>query len=67
MKIAQSRMEAAEGCIEGFENGLECAFRQLIKTRASLLNVFSHVHPKETVSGHLILIGNKYFYGPMKH
>ncbi|KAK3029164.1 hypothetical protein RJ639_039719 [Escallonia herrerae] len=42
MQIAQSRLEALEGCIEGFENGLECSFRQLIKTRASLLNVFSH-------------------------
>ncbi|KAI3813652.1 hypothetical protein L1987_18381 [Smallanthus sonchifolius] len=32
-------VEALDCSIEGIENGLECMFRKLIKTRASLLNI----------------------------
>ncbi|KAJ9564599.1 hypothetical protein OSB04_000565 [Centaurea solstitialis] len=34
--------EALECNIEAIENGLECMFRRLIRTRASLLNILSH-------------------------
>ncbi|XP_076906867.1 uncharacterized protein LOC143563140 [Bidens hawaiensis] len=34
--------EALDCSIEAIENGLECMFRKLIKTRASLLNILSH-------------------------
>ncbi|KAK2991958.1 hypothetical protein RJ640_027849 [Escallonia rubra] len=39
MQIAQNRLEELEACIKGFENGLGCMFRSLIKARVSLLNV----------------------------
>ncbi|CBI25904.3 unnamed protein product, partial [Vitis vinifera] len=39
IKELESTLEAS---IEGLENGLECMFRRLIKTRASLLNIVSH-------------------------
>ncbi|KAL8200362.1 hypothetical protein R6Q57_011701 [Mikania cordata] len=35
-------VEALDCSIEGIENGLECLFRKLIKTRASILNILSH-------------------------
>ncbi|XP_024975749.1 uncharacterized protein LOC112513649 [Cynara cardunculus var. scolymus] len=35
-------VEALECNIEAIENGLECMFRRLIRTRASLLNILSH-------------------------
>nr|CAN69954.1 hypothetical protein VITISV_032881 [Vitis vinifera] len=42
MQIAHKELETLEASIEGLENGLECMFRRLIKTRASLLNIVSH-------------------------
>ncbi|KAA8532049.1 hypothetical protein F0562_006809 [Nyssa sinensis] len=42
MQIAQKRLEALEASIEVLENGLECMFRRLIKSRASFLNLISH-------------------------
>ncbi|KAK3029162.1 hypothetical protein RJ639_039717 [Escallonia herrerae] len=42
VSIAQRRLEALEASIEGFEDRLGCMFRQLIKARASLLNIISH-------------------------
>ncbi|KAK3018055.1 hypothetical protein RJ639_005180 [Escallonia herrerae] len=39
IQIAQNRLEELEACIKGFENGLGCMFRSLIKARVSLLNV----------------------------
>lgn len=35
------RVKAVESDVEGIENGLECVFRQFIRTRASLLNSVS--------------------------
>lgn len=35
-------VEALDCSIEDVENGLECLFRRLIRTRASLLNIMSH-------------------------
>ncbi|KAK9074796.1 hypothetical protein SSX86_003114 [Deinandra increscens subsp. villosa] len=37
----RSYIEALDCSIEGIENDLECMFRKLIKTRASLLNILS--------------------------
>lgn len=42
MQIAQNGLGALEVSIEGLENGLECMFKHLNKTRASLLNIISH-------------------------
>ncbi|KAM7524003.1 hypothetical protein LguiA_013905 [Lonicera macranthoides] len=42
IQIAQNRLEALMGCVEEIENGLEFIFRHLIRTRASLLNIFSN-------------------------
>ncbi|CBI38480.3 unnamed protein product, partial [Vitis vinifera] len=42
MQIAHKGLGALEVSIEGLDNGLECMFRDLIKTRASLLNIISH-------------------------
>ncbi|KAL6345405.1 hypothetical protein AAG906_015888 [Vitis piasezkii] len=42
MQIAHKELETLEASIEGLENSLECMFRRLIKTRASLLNIVSH-------------------------
>ncbi|KAM7524002.1 hypothetical protein LguiA_013904 [Lonicera macranthoides] len=42
MQIAQNRLDALESRIEEVESSLECIFRHLIRTRASLLNIFSH-------------------------
>ncbi|TQE01755.1 hypothetical protein C1H46_012699 [Malus baccata] len=39
---AQSQLEKLESCIQDQEEGLECLFRQLIKTRVSLLNILNH-------------------------
>ncbi|KAJ0440193.1 hypothetical protein HanHA300_Chr16g0633731 [Helianthus annuus] len=36
-------LEELDCSIEGIEDGLECMFRKLIKTRASLLNIFSQM------------------------
>lgn len=41
IQVLQKRLEALESCVQGLENGLECVFRRLIKTRASLLNIIS--------------------------
>ncbi|KAI3725843.1 hypothetical protein L1987_65639 [Smallanthus sonchifolius] len=37
-----SMLEAMEAQIERIEDGLECVFRSLIRTRASILNIVSH-------------------------
>ncbi|XP_055814711.1 uncharacterized protein LOC129884439 [Solanum dulcamara] len=37
-----SQLREMEATIEVLEEGIECFFRRLIKTRASLLNVFNH-------------------------
>ncbi|XP_062021140.1 uncharacterized protein LOC133737634 [Rosa rugosa] len=39
---AQNQLNDLESCIQDQEEGLECLFRQLIKTRVSLLNILSH-------------------------
>ncbi|XP_068340271.1 uncharacterized protein [Pyrus communis] len=39
---SQSQLEKLESCIQDQEEGLECLFRQLIKTRVSLLNILNH-------------------------
>ncbi|KAL6214123.1 hypothetical protein ACLB2K_013561 [Fragaria x ananassa] len=39
---AQNQLNNLETCIQDQEEGLECLFRQLIKTRVSLLNVLNH-------------------------
>ncbi|KAE8693453.1 hypothetical protein F3Y22_tig00110812pilonHSYRG00111 [Hibiscus syriacus] len=41
MQIAHKRLVALESSIEGVEKRVECLFRQLIKARTSLLNIFS--------------------------
>ncbi|KAL5557432.1 hypothetical protein UlMin_039668 [Ulmus minor] len=41
MKLAQKRLETLEISINGLESGLGSVFRQLIKTRTSLLNIIS--------------------------
>ncbi|KAJ4966349.1 hypothetical protein NE237_018198 [Protea cynaroides] len=38
---AQKQLETLELSIQDLENGLECIFRSLIKTRVSLLNIFN--------------------------
>ncbi|KAB1201754.1 hypothetical protein CJ030_MR8G007411 [Morella rubra] len=40
-EIAHKRLGDLEISIEDLENGLECVFRRLIKTRASVLNIIS--------------------------
>ena len=42
MQITHKGLGALEVSIESLDNGLECMFRHLIKTRASLLNIISH-------------------------
>ncbi|XP_068323210.1 uncharacterized protein [Pyrus communis] len=39
---AQNQLEMLESCIQGQEEGLDNLFRQLIKTRVSLLNILNH-------------------------
>ncbi|XP_062021135.1 uncharacterized protein LOC133737630 [Rosa rugosa] len=39
---AQNQLNNLESCIQDQEEGLECLFRQLIKTRVSLLNILNH-------------------------
>ncbi|XP_004292294.1 PREDICTED: uncharacterized protein LOC101306010 [Fragaria vesca subsp. vesca] len=39
---AQNQLTNLESCIQDLEEGLESLFRQLIKNRASLLNILSH-------------------------
>nr|XP_011458078.1 PREDICTED: uncharacterized protein LOC101304250 [Fragaria vesca subsp. vesca] len=39
---AQNQLNNLETCIQDQEEGLECLFRQLIKTRVSLLNILNH-------------------------
>ncbi|GAB4848401.1 hypothetical protein Ancab_003098 [Ancistrocladus abbreviatus] len=41
LQLVDKRLEALETGVEGIENGLDSMFRQLIKTRASLLNIIS--------------------------
>ncbi|KAF8022615.1 hypothetical protein BT93_F0204 [Corymbia citriodora subsp. variegata] len=36
------RLEASESTIRDIEEGLECLYRHLVKTRASLLNILNH-------------------------
>ncbi|KAL6214122.1 hypothetical protein ACLB2K_013560 [Fragaria x ananassa] len=38
----QNQLNNLESCIQDQEEGLECLFRQLIKTRVSLLNILNH-------------------------
>lgn len=42
IQSAQRRLEVLDSSMEGLENGLEGLFRLLIRTRVSLLNIFSH-------------------------
>lgn len=42
LKSAQNQLNNLESCIQDQEEGLESLFRQLIKTRVSLLNILSH-------------------------
>ncbi|KAL6211138.1 hypothetical protein ACLB2K_016366 [Fragaria x ananassa] len=39
---AQNQLNNLETCIQDQDEGLECLFRQLIKTRVSLLNILNH-------------------------
>ncbi|PQM33005.1 uncharacterized protein Pyn_01857 [Prunus yedoensis var. nudiflora] len=39
---AQNQLEQLESCIQDQEEGVECVFRQIIKTRVSLLNILNH-------------------------
>ncbi|CAL9006839.1 unnamed protein product [Prunus brigantina] len=39
---AQNQLKKLESCIQDQEEGVECLFRQLIKTRVSLLNILNH-------------------------
>ncbi|XP_008236145.1 PREDICTED: uncharacterized protein LOC103334942 [Prunus mume] len=39
---AQNQLEQLESCVQGQEEGVECVFRQIIKTRVSLLNILNH-------------------------
>ncbi|KAK9944326.1 hypothetical protein M0R45_009899 [Rubus argutus] len=39
---AHNQLNNLESCIQDQEEGLECLFRQLIKTRVSLLNILNH-------------------------
>ncbi|CAK7329384.1 unnamed protein product [Dovyalis caffra] len=41
IKGVQSQLEKLESCIQDIEEGLECLFRNLIKTRVFLLNILS--------------------------
>ncbi|KAM7516061.1 hypothetical protein LguiA_005644 [Lonicera macranthoides] len=41
-QIQPKNIETLEGRIEDIENGLECVFRKLVRTRASLLNTISY-------------------------
>ncbi|KAH7546442.1 hypothetical protein FEM48_Zijuj01G0201300 [Ziziphus jujuba var. spinosa] len=42
LEDAQNQLEALELCIQDLEEGLESLFRQMIKIRVSLLNIFNH-------------------------
>ncbi|CAL9022926.1 unnamed protein product [Prunus brigantina] len=39
---AHNQLEKLDACIQDQEDGLECLFRQMIKTRVSLLNILNH-------------------------
>ncbi|CAL2279831.1 unnamed protein product [Prunus armeniaca] len=39
---AHNQLDQLESCIQDQEQGLECLFRQMIKTRVSLLNILNH-------------------------
>ncbi|KAK9944336.1 hypothetical protein M0R45_009909 [Rubus argutus] len=39
---AENQLNSLKSCIQDQEEGLECLFRQLIKTRVSLLNIINH-------------------------
>ncbi|KAM7524006.1 hypothetical protein LguiA_013908 [Lonicera macranthoides] len=50
LQIAQYKLEKAESCVEEIEISLECIFRQLIRTRASFLNiVLTKCYPKQSL------------------
>lgn len=42
MENVQKKLNSLELCIQDLEDGVECLFRRMIKTRASLLNMFNN-------------------------
>ncbi|OVA11239.1 Protein of unknown function DUF241 [Macleaya cordata] len=42
IKLAQKRLKALEVSIEDVEEGVGCIYKRLIKTRVTLLNIFTH-------------------------
>ncbi|KAJ9564656.1 hypothetical protein OSB04_000622 [Centaurea solstitialis] len=44
VKMTLQRLLILDACLEGFEAGLDCLFRRLIQSRASLLNIVAFVN-----------------------